>query len=167
MSTPPPSLPLPPRSLPLSSPSLPRLFPFPSPPPRLSPFPPARLLPPPSLPPSPCSLPLVSNATESFGNLSGSISPTSDNGNEHTSLDHRGFLVGQTIPQPTGQSPSWGRVGGGGAMAVGVRGSGGKAAGGSSVPVVDRWRGRGISRGGGDDALLQVIGRFVWCHWLA
>ena len=73
--------------------------------------------------------------------------------------NHREYLVGQTIPQPTGESPAWGRVGGGGAWAGGAGGGGG-AAGASVVSAVDRCRGAGHFSGGGNDALLQVIGWF-------
>lgn len=74
--------------------------------------------------------------------------------------------MGQTVPQPTGDNPEWGSVGGGGGGGSGGGGGGGgagaggggaKAAGarGSSVSMTDQSRGPGFLSGGSDD-LLQV-----------
>eukprot|EP00903_Cladosiphon_okamuranus_P005945 g5874.t1 len=73
------------------------------------------------------------------------------------------YLVGQTVPQPTGDNPEWGSVGGSGGGGGGGSGggagagsSGGKAAGAraSSVSMMDQSRGPGFLSGG-SDALLQ------------
>ena len=71
--------------------------------------------------------------------------------------------MGQTVPQPTGDNPEWGSVGGsgggggGGGGGAGPGGSGVKAAGAraSSVSMMDQSRGPGFLSGG-SDALLQV-----------
>ncbi|CAN0131113.1 unnamed protein product, partial [Ectocarpus sp. 4 AP-2014] len=71
----------------------------------------------------------------------------------------REYLVGQTVPQPTGDCPVWGRVGVGGGGSGGT-GSGGGVGGAqastrvSSVSMMDQSRGPGFLSGG-SDAILQ------------
>eukprot|EP00752_Nemacystus_decipiens_P018720 g16783.t1 len=63
------------------------------------------------------------------------------------------YLVGQTVPQPTGDNPEWGSVGGNGGGGSGGGGGGG-AERASSVSMMDQSRGPGFLSGG-SDALLQ------------
>ncbi|CAN0041907.1 unnamed protein product [Ectocarpus sp. 12 AP-2014] len=71
----------------------------------------------------------------------------------------REYLIGQTVPQPTGDCPVWGRVGVGGGGGGGT-GSGGGVGGAqastrvSSVSMMDQSRGPGFLSGG-SDAILQ------------
>ncbi|CAM9903085.1 unnamed protein product, partial [Pylaiella littoralis] len=81
----------------------------------------------------------------------------SDRGSVDEHSNSREYLVGQTVPQPYGDSPEWGSVGGGGSGGAGGSAGAGGAGGSSSsssVSMVDQSRGPGFLSGG-SDALLQ------------